>query len=164
MSGSATLRTCGRRALVSALLITSGVGCAPREPLLENGAPRQEVPIIDQISGSYSRLARPVHVVIRDKATLARLPVTEIDVDFSRDMLLLAGLGPTYQSGSGIRIVRVWREGSLLHVEERQITGAPDEASRPRRQSPWTMVVIPRSDLNVEGYTARVPRGALATE
>jgi hypothetical protein len=103
-------------------------------------------------------------VVIRDRATLARLPVTEIDVDFSRHMILLAGLGPTWQTGSGIRIIRVWADGSNLHVEERQITGEPNQRSAPGRCSPWTMAVIPRSALNVEGYTARVPRGAITFE
>jgi hypothetical protein len=125
---------------------------------------RQEVPILDQHSGDYSRLTRPVRVVIRDRATLARLPVSEIDIDFERHMILLAGLGPTWRSGSGIRIVRVWREDSVMRVEERQITAGPDEAAAPQRCSPWTMAVIPRSDLNVEGYATRVPPGAMALE
>jgi hypothetical protein len=159
-----TLRALRKRALALAIVVCGVAGCAPREHLVEDRTYRRELPILDQFSGAYSRLARPVRVVIRDRATLAQLPVTEVDVDWDRNMILLAGLGPIWQSGSGIRIVRVWKEGSVLRVEERQITGGPDETSRPQRCSPWTMVVIPRSDLNVEGYTTRVPRGAMGLD
>lgn len=151
-------------ALWPALFIVCATACTSPRPGIEEPRVRQEVPILDQISGSYSRLTRPVRVVIRDRATLARLPLAEIEVDFDQHMILLAGLGPTFRSGAGIRIVSVRREGSRLRVQERQITGGLDEPSPPRRYSPWTMVVIPHSDLNVEGYSARVPPGAMALD
>jgi len=78
-------------------------------------------------------------------------------------LVLIAGMGPTPARGAGIRIVRVWRDGSRLRVRERRIhPGLDTEASGPGdAASPWTICVVPKSDLNVEGYAAQVPRGAV---
>jgi hypothetical protein len=101
-------------------------------------------------------LTRAVRVLIRDQATLDRMPLTEIPVDFETQMVLVCGMGPVPDDRRGIRIVRVWREGRSIHVQERAIysddPGPPLEPA-----SPWTVAVIPRSELNVVGYSARVP-------
>lgn len=117
--------------------------------------------ILWQQSGTYSRINRRVRLLVRDPATLAQLPLTEVPVDFDQQMVLVAGLGPTPTSERGIRIVRVWREGSRIRVQERVIHPGDDQASGLAPASPWTVAIIPRSDLNVQGYESRVPEGLL---
>jgi hypothetical protein len=102
-----------------------------------------------------------VRILVRGPGTLSQLPLAEIPVDFKTQMVLIAGLGPTPSSEQGIRIVRVWREGSKIRVQERAIHPGAEQASGLQPASPWTAVVIPRSDLNVEGYVTHVPEGLL---
>jgi hypothetical protein len=114
-----------------------------------------------QKSGTHSRLIRRVSILARDRATLAQVPLAEVPVDFETQMVLIAGLGPTPSSEQGIRIVRVWRQGSRIRVQERLIHPGADRVPGLQPASPWTVVVIPKSDLNVEGYATRVPDGLL---
>jgi hypothetical protein len=117
----------------------------------------EEIPILWQESGTYSRLVRPVRILARDRATLAQVPLAEVPVDFDQQMVLIAGMGPTPHSGTGIRITRVWKEGRRIRVQERHIHPGLGEASGVEASSPWTIVVIPRSELNVQGYRPDVP-------
>lgn len=119
----------------------------------------EELPILWQASGTYSRLTKAVRLVVRDPATLAQIPLCEVPVDFRTEMILIAGLGPTPRDDCGIIIQHVWKEGDRLRVLERQIY--PGSRIRPgfRLASPWTVVVVPRCDLDVEGYSSRLPRG-----
>ena len=137
-------------------------GCSQHRPTTPADAyPAEEWPILREKSGVYSRITRAVRVVARDRATLAQIPITELDVDFATEMVLIAGLGPTPGNEMGIRITRVWRAGSALRVQERQIHPGFDRAPGLSPASPWAVAVIPRSDLNVEGYTARVEPGVM---
>ena len=122
----------------------------------------EDLPIIWEASGTYSRLSRSVRIIARDRATLAQVPLAEVPVDFKTQMVLIAGLGPTASDNLGIRVKRVWREGSQIRVLERHIHPGPDEGQGLRPASPWTIAVVPRSDLNIEGYSARVPKGLLS--
>lgn len=147
----------------AALVLAAGVlaGCAGEK----KGPPAREIeelPIQWEQSGSHSRLRRSVRVVVRHPATLMRIPLAEVPVDFRKQMVLVAGLGPTTSDSVGIRISRVWREGSRIRVREEQLHPGFDETGHLVRASPWTMVVVPRSDMNVEGYSPDVPRGAFA--
>jgi hypothetical protein len=103
-----------------------------------------------------------VHIVARDEPTLAQIPLAEVPVDFNTQMVLVAGLGPTPSDDMGIRIARVWEDNGRIKVQERQIHPGPDQKSGLNPASPWTLVVVPRSDLNVEGYTNRVPADLLS--
>lgn len=146
---------------IGVFITACGCGSSPSRAALE--APTAEdIPILWKKSGAYSRIARRVRVVARDHATLAQLPLTEIPVDFTSQMVLIAGLGPTPSSDQGIRIVRVWKEGTRIRVQERPIHPGLDPTPGLTPASPWTVVVIPKSDLNVEGYAACVPKGALS--
>jgi len=148
-------------ALASWVLVTvSGCRASQSRTVLETST-AEDVPILWEKSGTYSRLTRRVRVVARDPATLAQLPLTEIPVDFDSQMVLIAGLGPTPGSDRGIRIVRVWKQGARIRVQERPIHPGLDPTPGLTPGSPWTVVVIPKSDLNVEGYASRVPKGAL---
>ncbi len=139
-------------------------GCVTTGSAASQPADMADLPILWQKGGAYSRLTRQVRVVARDRATLARIPLADVPVDFDTQMVLITGLGPTPAREAGIRIVRVWRDGSRIRVRERRIhPGLEGEASGAgTAASPWTICVVPKSDLNVEGYAARVPRGAVS--
>lgn len=122
----------------------------------------EELPIHWQASGTYSRLTKAVRLVVRDAATLAQIPLCEVPVDFRTEMVLIAGLGPTPRNDCGIIIQHVWKEGSTLRVLERQIYPGSHVSPGLRPASPWTVVVVPRCDLDVEGYSSRLPRGVLS--
>lgn len=137
------------------------VGCHPGERRVAGfPADGEELPIVWESSGTWSHLARPVRVVAHDQATLDQLPLTQVPVDFSRQMVLVAGLGPVMGGDLGIRITRVWREGSRLRVQEKRLHPGLDRSSDLNRSSPWTIVVVPRCNLNVEGFATLVPGGA----
>jgi len=121
----------------------------------------EDLPILWERSGTYSRLTRSARIVARDQATLAQVPIAEVPVDFDQQMLLICGLGPTPENQLGVRIARVWRQGTKIRVQERRIHPGVDNPSGIDPASPWTIVVVPRSDLNVEGYSATVPKGLL---
>lgn len=147
--------------VVLCLVFPTG-GCSmQRSPEMGGASSPEDIPILWQSSGTFSPIGRKVRVLARDAATLAQFPLTEIPVDFRTQMVLIAGLGPTPSSQQGIRIVRVWREGARIKVQERSIHPGAEQASGLEPASPWTAVVIPRSDLNVEGYVTRVPDGVL---
>jgi hypothetical protein len=92
---------------------------------------------------------------------LAKLPIAEVPVDFKTQMVLIVGLGPSPTNELGVRIARVWHEGSRIRVQERRIHPGTLRSPAIEPASPWTIVVVPMSDLNVEGYVTRVPKGTL---
>jgi hypothetical protein len=143
------------------MALTAGGCSGQRSAEMRDAAAAEDIPILWQSSGTYSRISRRARILVRDPATLAQIPVTEIPVNFDTQMVLIAGLGPTPSGEQGIRIVRVWRQGSKIHVQERAIHPGADRTAGLQPASPWTAVVIPKSDLNVDGYTTRVPEGLL---
>ena len=147
------------------LLLVDLCGCGPdRVQSSSERVPSEDLPILWEASGTYSRLTRSTRIVVRDRATLARVPLAEVPVDLDSQMVLIAGLGPTPNDELGIRIKRVWREGSRIRVLERHVHPGSDRATGLRPGSPWTIVVVPRSDLNVEGYSPRVPKGLIGDD
>jgi len=136
-------------------------GCRVQAPERSRQVPAvEEIPVLWQKSGTYSRLARAVRVVVRDRAALARLPLAEVPVDFETQMVLVCGLGPVPDDRRGVRIVRVWREGETIHVQERVVYSDEPVVGDLRPASPWTVAIIPRSDMNVAGYSTRLPEDA----
>lgn len=117
----------------------------------------QELPILWEASGTWSHVTRPVRIVAYDAATLAQVPVADVPVDFDSQMVLIAALGPTLGQDVGIKIARVWREGPRVRVQEQRIHPGLDRSAVLERSSPWTVVVVPRCNLKIEGYTSRVP-------
>lgn len=120
-----------------------------------------EYPITWQNSGTYSRLGRSVRLIIRDAATLAQVPVGDVPVDFTTQMVLVAALGPTPSADMGVRITRVWEQDGRLRVQERQLHPGLELQRGLNPASPWTAVVISKTDLNVEGYSPLVPADLL---
>ncbi len=139
-------------------MIVVSLACTATQPQRSSDSTAAEdLPVLWEKSGTYSRIARPIRIVARDRATLAQIPLTEVPVDFDSQMVLIAGLGPTPSNELGIRITRVWRQGPRVHVQERQIHPGFEESPGLHPASPWTVVLVPKSDLNVEGYSPQVP-------
>ncbi len=137
-------------------------GCSQDRKQPPAPAVAEDIPILWQHHGTYSNIARPLRVVARDADTLAQLPITEVPVDFRRQMVLVAATGPTTSDQIGIRITRVWKAGNRIRVQLRTMHPGDDKRGGIRRTSPYHIVVVPRSELNVEGFSATVPRGAFA--
>lgn len=141
---------------VLSIALLAWCGCATTPPLTTQPA-QAEMPISWEQSGTHSHVARAARIIVRDRATLAQVPVGEVPVDFETQMVLVAALGPTPGSDVGIRITRVWEQDGRLRVQERQIHPGREQERGLSPASPWTAVVIPRSDLNVSGYSPVVP-------
>lgn len=122
----------------------------------------EELPVAWTTSGSWSHLSRPVRIVAYDRPTLDQVPIADVPVDFSKQMVLIAGMGPTIGHDMGIRITRVWRENSRVRVQEMRLHPGLDRSASVERSSPWTVVVVPRSELPIEGYTSKVPHGVMS--
>jgi len=116
-----------------------------------------EFPILWEQQGTYSNITQALRVVVRDRATLARLPITEVPVDFDRQMVLVAALGPAPTDQVGIRITRVWRDKNRIRVQVQTLHPGEAKHAGLKRTSPYHIVVVPRSDLNVVGFSSTVP-------
>jgi hypothetical protein len=110
--------------------------------------------ILREQAGAFSSLTRPVKWVIHDDRGLAWAPAEIGPVDFSREMVLVVGTGPTPSPDYHVRLKRVYRTGPILKAEIEYRYPAHDAPASTVSASPYHIVVTPRSDLNVEGFTA----------
>lgn len=139
------------------VLCLMAVGCsmAPRTDL-EPMADGEVLPVLRERSAVFSTINRPLRLVIHDPGTLAMLPFDPGPVDFDREMVLLAAMGPTPSADCAIRIRRVWRDGPRLRVRV-ELQFPPGDAARSEaRASPYHLVVVPRSDRRIRGFEAAV--------
>lgn len=121
--------------------------------LIADGA---ELPILRQVQGTHCHETLAVQLVVRDAATLARIPLQDIPVDFTREMLLIVTLGRVTSDHYSVRIGRVWRRGHQLRVG---LTVESPSAEAPIvMASPYCIAVVPRCDLNVAGFSPEPPR------
>ena len=141
-------------------LLAAGCTTAPRAEVAVV-ADGQELPVLRQKSGAFSSITRRLRLVVHDPGTLAMLPVDPGPVDFSHEMVLLAAMGPTPWDDYAIRIRRVWREGSVLRARVEKRFPRPDAPRGSAPASPYHLVVVPRSELNVRGFEVGVPPGTL---
>src|SRR5688572_4515778 len=110
------MRRCGAVVSSAAALVTA-VGCdLQRRPAHPLAGSIEEIPILADHSGAYSNLKREARLVIYDQQMLDQLPVQIRPVDFSREMVLFAGLGPTPSPDFSVAIERVERRGRRIHV------------------------------------------------
>jgi len=119
----------------------------------------EDLPILFQQRGTYCGVRDRLRVVVRDEAHMAMLPVPP--VDFSRQMVLFVTLGRVFSDRYGVRIERVWREGRVIRGAIEETYPPPGEAGPLRPCSPYHLVVVPRSELNVEGFATEIPARAL---
>lgn len=127
-------------------------GCSWSQP------PQQEIveelPILWEKSGSYCNRTAPLRLVARNQAEMALCPISDVPVDFDRQMVLAATMGQVLSDGYAIRIERVYREGPFIKVDVRIYR--PPPVTQPgdlRPACPYHVVVVPRSDLNVENFS-----------
>jgi hypothetical protein len=144
--------------LLGSVAALSGCGSARPGDVIQRGP--DEFPIQWEEGGTYSNIARAFRVVARDRATLSQLPIAEVPVDFDRQMVLVAALGPASTDQLAIRITRVWRDGSRIRVQVQTLHPGEEKRGGVRRASPYHIVVVPRSDLGVAGFATAVPPGA----
>ena len=115
----------------------------------------EELPILRQAAGVHSHETRAMRVVVRDAATLARIPIEDVTVDFTREMLLIATLGRVTSDQYLVAIDRIWREGPTLRV--RMVVTSPPPGAPLAMASPFCIAVVPRCDLNVAGFAPEPP-------
>ena len=144
--------------MASVLAVWLGMaGCAVT-PRVTSQEPQEgtELPVLRESGGTFSSIDRPLRLVIHDPGSLAMLPLEAGPVDFDREMVLVAALGPVASGEYSIRIHRVFRRGSSLHAGV--VVGHPpaDAVRVRRRASPYHLVVVPKSELNVAGFGADV--------
>lgn len=158
------MRTQHWKSLAAAAVLGSVSGCLTGSGVSRNADTETiDLPIVWEHAGSYSDVARPFRVVARDAATLAQLPLVEVPVDFRTHMVLVAALGPTTSDEYGVRITRVWREGNRIRTEVARVHPGEVKRGGVVRASPYHIVVVPRSDLNVDGFSPVVPPKAFQT-
>jgi hypothetical protein len=144
--------------LAAAAVLGSVSGCLAGSGVSRNGATEtDDLPIVWEHAETYSNVAGPFRVVARDAATLAQLPLAEVPVDFRTHMVLVAALGPTTSDEYGIRITRVWREGNRIRADVARVHPGEVKRGGVVRASPYHIVVVPRSDLNIDGFSPAVP-------
>lgn len=143
--------------IASLLLVVGPIGCNQQEGMQQaNSESIVELPILRSRNGLHSHENRAMQLVIRDPATLARVPIVDVPVNFDREMLLIVTLGRVMSDQYSVEIDRVWREKSKVRVSTRVTQPAP--GASPAIATPYCIVVVPRSDLNVEGFLATPPK------
>ena len=143
-------------AALTMMMMLSPVGCDGPGRMRQTPPEGAEVPILRQKSGQHCHETRAMQLVIRDAATLAQVPIEDVPVDFDHEMLLVVTLGRVVSDQYHIEIGRVWREGSKLRVSTRM--ARPGADAPPTFATPYCIAVIPKCDLNVDGFTATPPR------
>jgi len=145
-----------RRLAVTALLPLLA-GCTELNdraaPLPADG---DELPIVHQVAGTFSHEDRPMELVIRDQELLSQVPLVDVPVDFRSQMLLVVTLGRRLSDKYAVRINRVWREGPVVRVDYQ--IDAPPPGAPVTVASPFCIAVVPRCDLNVDGFSPTLPR------
>lgn len=121
--------------------------------VLEEG---QALPILQQIAGTHSHETRDMQLVVRDPETLAQVPLAEVPVNFSSQMLLIVTLGRVTSDQYAVSIDRVWRERGRLRVAVN--VQAPDGRASVAMASPFCIAVVPKCDLNVADFLTQPPQ------
>ncbi len=148
-----TKRRILRYAAVCFLCFPMGCGQFPQTAFRPDEEP-EEFPILWERSGRYCDFTTPTRLVARNRAEMANCPISDVPVDFDKEMVLSVTLGRVFTDRLAIRIERVWREGSRIRVDvQTHKYGQPDR-EQIRMSCPYHVVVVPRSDLNVaDGFS-----------
>ncbi len=143
-------------AVVLALATVGGLaGCQMQGATMFGGDPAPEIEeysILYQKGGKYCGAKHEMRLVVRDQAHMAFVPVGDVPVDFSRQMVLFVTLGQVYSESYDVQIDRVWRQNREVRVGITKTYPPSGEMNYPHPSSPYYLVVVPKSDLNVEGF------------
>jgi hypothetical protein len=134
-------------------------GCVEHGAALFGGEPApiiEEYPILYQKAGKYCGAKQEMRLVVRDQAHMAFVPVGDVPVDFNNQMVLFVTTGQVYSESYDIQIDRVWRQDRLVRVGITKTYPQAGEMSFPHPCSPYHLVVVPKTDLNVEGFVTEV--------
>ena len=155
----------GRRTNLAWCWAGAGIvlGCdLQRRPADRLSESTEDLPILASVSGAYSNLRRETRLAVYEQGVLNQLPMQVRPVDFTREMVLFAALGPTPSAAYGIAIPRVERRGRRIHVQVVKTYPPPEQGLAAAPASPFCIVVVPRSDLPVTGFDSRWPPQAFA--
>lgn len=148
------LSRCLRAMLLAAAALLGG--CHElRDDLHVVPADGEELPILRQSHGAHCHETRAMQLVIRDTATLARVPLADVAVDFSREMLLVVTLGRVTSDQYSVNVDRVWRDGPRLRVAT--TVDSPPPGAKMVMASPYCIAVVPKCELNVAGFSPQPP-------
>lgn len=137
-------------------LLVLGQGCRSRTADIRLlPAEGEELPILHQYANTHSNETRAMQLAIRSPAALALVPLCDVPVDFQREMVLIVTLGRVPSDLYAVHIDRVWRDGHKLRVATTVQTPPPDAPIR--MASPYCIAVVPRCDLNVDGFDTEPP-------
>jgi len=141
------------------LTLMTVVGCSwPMSAGVSAYQEPDEFPILWQKAGSYCNRKTPLRLVARNRAEMAACPIGRVPVDFRREMVLAATMGRVTSDQYMIRIHRVWREGSEIKVDVRIYRPRPTTHSSIQLACPYHVVVVPRSNLNVQDFSPDLRR------
>ncbi len=126
-----------------------------RDDLHFTPADGEELPILRQTHGAHCHEVRAMQLVIRDAATLAKVPLVDVAVDFSREMLLVVTLGRVTSDQYSVSVDRVWREGPRLRVAA--TVNSPPPGVPTVTASPYCIAVVPKCHLNVVDFSPQPP-------
>jgi hypothetical protein len=116
----------------------------------------EEFPVYYNKTGKYCGAKGPLRLVVRDQGHMAFVPVSDVPVDFDREMVLFVTMGQVYSDAYDIRIDRVWRQNQIVKVAITVTHPEPGEMGAPQPCSPYHLVVVPKSSLNVDGFVTEI--------
>lgn len=148
-------RAAGVTILGMVLLASTGACREYSDGIREVPLDGDELPILRQVCGTHSHETQAMRVVVRDPGTLARIPIQDVPVDFSHEMVLIVTLGRVTSDQYRVAVERVWRDGPTLRV--RIIVSSPPAGSPTAMASPFCIAVVPHCDLNVAGFATEPP-------
>ncbi len=144
-------------ALATVGLVT---GCSDNQgmSLFRGEAPPaiEEYSVLYQKGGKYCGAKEELRLVVRDPAHMAFVPVGDVPVDFSNQMVLFVTTGQVYSEAYDVQIDRVWRQDRLVRVGITKVYPQAGEMGFPHPCSPYSLVVVPKSDCNVEGFVTEI--------
>jgi hypothetical protein len=114
-----------------------------------------DLPVLREKRGVYSSFEERKRLVIHDVGSMATVPVDPGPVDFDREMVVVAALGPAPSPDYGIRIRGVKRQGSRLRAAVEVQYPPMDAPRRGRPSSPYHLIVVPKCHLNIVGFETR---------
>jgi hypothetical protein len=116
----------------------------------------EQLQVTPVFSSTVSGFSGPAEMVLRDEPALQKamhearhdvlLEETPINVDFSRQMVILVATGTRNSGGHGIRVDEVSRQNDAMVVRYTVTRPGPDCMTTQSITSPVTAVSVPRMD------------------
>jgi len=123
----------------------------------------QELPVLWEHSGHDDRIKTQVRYIAHDAQALAKIPLVDVPVDFETQMVLIASPGPVRSPDVTIRIRRLWTAGPRIRSQIEVIHPTAQQKRPLKLFSPYHLIVVPKSDRNVEGFTSSLPKRAFVS-